>query len=120
MTTLVFEQPMPGLDPHTVYELSAVDGATGVFSLWPSDDPDVRLFVLEASVYAPAYAPDIDVERTRIGLAPDDAARILVVATPGPDGTSVNLAAPVLVNDDEGRAVQAILDGWDLRAPLGG
>ncbi|WP_020143827.1 flagellar assembly protein FliW [Terracoccus sp. 273MFTsu3.1] len=119
MTTLVFEQPMPGLDPHTVYELDAVDGADGVFSLCPSDDPDVRLFVLEAALYAPAYSPAVEGESASIGLEPGDPARILVVATPGQGGTSVNLAAPVLVNETDGRAVQAILDGWDLRAPLG-
>ncbi|GAA2747404.1 hypothetical protein GCM10009868_36750 [Terrabacter aerolatus] len=118
MSTLVFEQPMPGLDPHTVYELDAVDGADGVFSLRPSDAPDVRLFVLEAAVYAPEYAPEVERASAEVGLGPGDSPRLLVVATPGESGTSVNLAAPVVVNESEGRAVQAILEGWDLRAPL--
>ena len=119
MSTLVFEQPLPGLAPHTVYHLDPVAGADGVFSLRPTEAPEVRLFVLEASMYAPSYAPDVSGPRAQIGLAPDQLARTLVVATPGAGGTSVNLAAPVLVNEAEGRAVQAILEGWPLHAPLG-
>ncbi len=119
MSTLVFEQPLPGLTPHTVYQLDTVDGAEGVFSLRPSEAPDVRLFVLDAAVYAPSYSPEVAVPSASIGLEPGEPARILVVATPGASGTSVNLAAPVLVNEAQGRAVQAILEGWDLRAPLG-
>lgn len=119
MSTLLFEQPLPGLDPHTVYELDAVDGAPGVFSLHAPDSPDVRLFLLDASVYVPSYVPDVTAASVQIGLGSDESARILVVATPGEAGTSVNLAAPVLVNHSGGRAVQAVLDGWDLRAPLG-
>jgi flagellar assembly factor FliW len=118
MSTIVFEQPMPGLDPHTVYDLDVVDGADGVFSLRPTGAPDVRLFVLDAAVYTPTYSPEVDVPLARIGLEPGDPARVLVVATPGSDGMSVNLAAPVLVNEAQGRAVQAVLEGWDVRAPL--
>lgn len=118
MSTLLFEEPLPGLAPHTVYELDAVAGASGVFSLHPPEAPDVRLFLLEASVYVPSYVPDVAAAGARIGLDPEASARILVVATPGEGGTSVNLAAPVLVNDAQGRAVQAVLEGWDLRAPL--
>ena len=118
MSTLLFEQPMPGLDPHTVYELAPVEGADGVYSLQPQDAPDVRLFLLEAALYLPDYVPEVTAASTQVGLEPDDRARILVVATPGESGTSVNLAAPVVVNESAGRAVQAILDGWDLRAPL--
>ncbi len=118
MSILLFEQPMPGLDPHTVYELDAVEGADGVFSLHPQDAPDIRLFLLEAALYLPSYVPEVGAASAEVGLEPDDPARILVVATPGESGTSVNLAAPVVVNESAGRAVQAILDGWDLRAPL--
>jgi flagellar assembly factor FliW len=120
MSTLTFEEPMPGLAPHTVYTLEPVDGANGVFSLRPVDAPEVRLFVLDASVYAPTYAPDVTGPCRQIGLEPGERARILVVATPGDARTSVNLAAPVLVNEAEGRAVQAVLDGWAVRAPLDG
>jgi flagellar assembly factor FliW len=120
MSTLTFEEPMPGLAPHTVYTLEPVDGANGVFSLRPVDAPEVPLFVLDATVYAPTYAPDVTGPCRQIGLEPGERAWILVVATPGDARTSVNLAAPVLVNEAEGRAVQAVLDGWAVRAPLDG
>jgi flagellar assembly factor FliW len=120
MSTLAFEQPLPGLAPHTRYTLEPVDGADGVFTLRPAEAPEVRLFLLDASVYAPTYAPDVSGPSRQIGLEAGESARILVVATAGDAGTSVNLAAPVLVNEAEGRAVQAVLDGWALQVPLGG
>lgn len=118
MSSLVFEEPLPGLAPHTAYTLDAVDSADGLFSLQPAEAPEVRLFLLEASTYVPSYTPDVSAVCRRIGLDPSERPRILVVATPGSDGTTVNLAAPVLVNDTDGRAVQAVLEGWPLRAPL--
>lgn len=118
MSALTFEQPLPGLAPHTDYALDPVEGAVGVFTLRPADAPEIRLFVLDASVYVPTYAPELAGPCRQIGLEPGNRGRILVVATPGGDGTSVNLAAPVVVNEAEGRAVQAVLDGWPLRAPL--
>jgi flagellar assembly factor FliW len=120
MSALTFEEPLPGLAPHTTYLLEPVEGPEGVFTLRPADAPEIRLFVLDASVYAPTYAPKVAAASQQIGLGPDERARILVVATPGDAGTSVNLAAPVVVNETAGRAVQAVLDGWAVRAPLGG
>lgn len=119
MSALAFAEPLPGLAPHTDYLLEAVDGAPGLFSLCPPGDPAIRLFVLDAAVYVPGYSPDIAAQAARIGLGEQERPRILVVATPAGGATTVNLAAPVLVNEVDGRAVQAVLDGWPVRAGLG-
>ncbi|MEA5457123.1 flagellar assembly protein FliW [Sinomonas sp. JGH33] len=119
---LTLVEPLPGLAPHIEYSLDAVEGAAGLFSLRPAARPDVRLFAVDAAVYVPDYAPEIAAPCRAIGLEDAAAARILVVATPGAGGTTVNLMAPLLVNETTGRGIQAILDGqgWPLRAALGG
>jgi flagellar assembly factor FliW len=118
---LTFAEPLPGLAPHTEYRLDVVEGAPGLFRLRPTQAPEIRLFVLDAAVYAPSYAPDIAAACRRIGLASTREAKVLVVATADGSGTTVNLMAPVLVNETTGQSLQAILDGqgWPLRAPLG-
>ncbi|GAB2765591.1 flagellar assembly protein FliW [Sinomonas soli] len=47
--------------------------------------------------------------------------RVLVVASPGAGGTTVNLLAPALVNEADGPAAQVVLDGqgYPVRAAVG-
>lgn len=121
MSALTFAEPLPGLAPYTDYRLDAVEGAPGLYSLRPAGATDLRLFVLDAAVYMPGYSPEISAPCREIGLGSPNEARVLVVATAEGGGTTVNLMAPVLVNDATGQSTQAILDGqgWPLRAPLG-
>lgn len=120
MSALTFAEPMPGLAPHTRFDLDPVDGADGLYSLRPEDDPSLRLFLLDATVYVPGYAPDIAGPARELGFDSPDGARVLVVAAPGREGTTVNLLAPVLVNEPAARAIQVVLDGQDypVRARL--
>lgn len=116
-TALKFTAPPPGLEPRVDFTLAPIDGAAGLFSL-TSADGSARLFVLDAATHLPDYTPQparSDVER--LGTS---GPTILVVVNPGARST-VNLAAPVLVNPDTGTCVQVILDSneWPLRAPLG-
>lgn len=121
MSALSFAEPLPGLAPHTDFTLEAVEGAPGLFSLRPEGSSDLRLFLLEASLYVPGYAPDITASCHELGLESAEDAHVLLVATPAGDTTSVNLMAPVIVNEATGQGAQTILDGqgWPLRAPLG-
>ncbi|MDQ4504515.1 flagellar assembly protein FliW [Sinomonas sp. ASV322] len=118
---LTLVEPLPGLAPYTEYSLVAVEGAAGLFSLRPAERPDVRLFAVDAAVYVPDYAPEIAAPCRAVGLEDATGARILVVATPGARGTTVNLMAPLVINEASNRGIQAILDdqGWPLRATLG-
>ncbi|PYI66844.1 flagellar assembly protein FliW [Arthrobacter livingstonensis] len=115
-SALHFTAPPPGLEPRVEFTLAAIEGAAGLFSLTAAD-ATARLFVLDAATHLPDYTPrpaPSDVER--IGT---DAPTVLVVVNPGTQST-VNLAAPILLNAESGACVQVILEGtaWPLRAPL--
>lgn len=119
---LNFATPPHGLAPHTDFELREIDGAHGLFALQSVSDSSIRLFVLDASVYLPDYAPiisDEDCAKLDVHTAAD--ALVLVVANPTDAGTTANLLAPIVVNASTGASAQIILDGQDypLRAQLG-
>lgn len=118
---LVFATSPHGLAPHTEFALHEVEGADGLFALQAVGHDAIRLFVLDASVYLPDYAPvisDEDCARLDVHAASD--ALVLVVANPAHDGTTMNLLAPIVVNSSTGASAQIILDGQDfpLRAQL--
>ncbi len=113
---LRFTAPPPGLEPRVDFTLVPIEGASGLFSLSAADGT-ARLFVLDAATHLPDYAPQpakSDVER--LGTS---GPTVLVVVNPGAQST-VNLAAPILLNAETGACQQVILEGpqWPLRAPL--
>ncbi|WP_423921923.1 flagellar assembly protein FliW [Frigoribacterium sp. 2-23] len=108
-----------GLEPLVQFELDEIDGATGLFALRGGEG--VRLFVLDAAVHLPDYSPVITDEQTALlELETAEEALLLVVATPGDGGTTVNLLAPIIVNTRTAQGAQLILEGqdWPLRAEL--
>jgi flagellar assembly factor FliW len=113
--TLTFTAPMPGLEHSDGFTLRGVDGAPGLFALEASAGVGVRLFVAEAAVYMPDYAPRFPASAREAGQT-----TALLVVTPGPGQVSVNLAAPIVLNPDNGLCTQLVLDGKDypLRAVL--
>jgi flagellar assembly factor FliW len=118
---LSFVSPPPGLAPLTEFALDEIEGAAGLYSLHSIDDPGIRLFVLDAAVYLPDYAPVItDEQSDALALTSAEDAVVLVVANPGEGGTSMNLAAPIVLNTRTGACAQVILEGqdWPLRAEL--
>lgn len=106
---------MPGLESSSGYTLSSVIGAPGLHSLEARDGVRVRLFVAEAAVYMPDYAPELPASARESGQT-----TTLLVVTPGPGEPTVNLAAPIVLNRDNGLCTQLVLDGknYPLRAPL--
>ena len=119
--TLTFASPPLGLAPHNRFVMTEIDGADGLYSLHSADNPQIRLFVLDAAVFLPDYTPVIsDSDSDRLDVhAPADAL-VLVVTNPADDGTTMNLLAPIVVNAATGASAQIILDGqdWPLRATL--
>ncbi|GAB3604645.1 hypothetical protein GCM10027413_00540 [Conyzicola nivalis] len=118
---LTFTTPPHGLAPHVDFLLSQIDGADGLFALQSRTDSAIRLFVLDASVYLPDYAPIIsDEDCVALDVHAAEDALVLVVANPDADGTTMNLLAPIVVNASSGVSAQIILDGQDfpLRAEL--
>lgn len=118
---LSFLAPPPGFAPHTDFALTPVEGAEGLFAMQALDRPELRVFLVDPGTVVTGYAPVIgDEQAADLDLASADDALLLVVAHPGPDGVSVNLMAPVVVNRATGRAAQVILEeqGYALRTPL--
>lgn len=114
---LTFVAPPFGLEPLVDFVLDPL--GSGLHALRGGDD--VRLFVLDAAVHLPDYSPELtDQQAATLGLTDAADALLLVVATPGETGTTVNLLAPIVVDRRTGRAAQVILEGQDqpLRAEL--
>ena len=121
ITSLAFAVPPHGLSPHTRFDLRAIEGAAGLFSMQAQGGSGIRLFVLDAAVYLPDYSPVIsDEDCVKLDVHTADDALVLVVANPAAGGTTMNLLAPIVVNATSGASAQIILDGQDfpLRAQL--
>ncbi|WP_026551970.1 flagellar assembly protein FliW [Arthrobacter sp. H20] len=118
---LTFTAPPPGLDPLVDFSLDKIDGADGLYALQANKNASLRLFVLDAAVYLPAYQPAVPSANTEaLDLPASGPLTFLVVANPGEGGTTVNLMAPILVNLATGQCTQVILDRgeWPVQAEL--
>lgn len=121
MSTVRFLAPPPGLEPLDAFDLDAVPGADGLFTLSSTERPEIRLFVIDAERHLPGYAPELPDDRAaELGIAEAADALLLVVVTPSPEGSTVNLLAPVIVNRSSGAALQLVLDddAFPVRAEL--
>lgn len=121
---LTFGAPLPGLDGITRYALVGLDDNGALFSLRSVDNPDVRLLLAPTWVCAPQdYQVELDDDIvTELSLGTGADAAVFLVVTPGESlaASTVNMLAPVIVNSDNGRAAQVVLNGTDypLRAPI--
>ncbi len=78
------------------------------------DDPAVAFLMTEPLIYCPDYAPDLD-ERTATELEiSEETARLvfcLVTIPKGqPEAMTLNLAGPILINAENKRAKQVVLE----------
>lgn len=104
MSAVTFTAPMPGLEPLTRFALDELDGVEGLYALRSLENPDIRLFAVDAGTFVPDYAPAAE------GLCAA-ADQTLLVASPHEGGTSVNLMAPILFDRSGASCTQVILDG---------
>jgi flagellar assembly factor FliW len=117
---LTFTAPMPGFEELHDFTLRSVEGATGLYALEAGSTP-VRLFLADAAVFAPSYAPPVPAASLEaLGLDQREAPQVLIVLNHAPGSTTVNLMAPIVLNRFTGRCTQLVLDGRDypLRAEL--
>ncbi|MHC6219493.1 flagellar assembly protein FliW [Arthrobacter sp. MMS24-S77] len=122
---LSFTAPMPGLEAAEGFALRGIDGAPGLYAM-EAGSPRIRMFLADAAVYVPDYVPAIPHSTLEAlglgsnGLDQAGLATVLVVVNPTPEKTTVNLAAPIVLNPETGRCTQIVLDGEDysLRAEL--
>ncbi|MET1085886.1 MAG: flagellar assembly protein FliW [Arthrobacter sp.] len=120
MSAVTFTAPPPGLAPYVDFSLDALEGADGLFSLRSTDEAAVRLFLVDPAVYAPGYRPELSADQLEpLGLGASGV-RVLLVANPGENGTTVNLLAPILLNPANGACSQVVLEGsrWPVQAQL--
>jgi flagellar assembly factor FliW len=121
VTGLTFVAPPPGLGELTEFELYPVDGAAGLFTLEPAGVPDLKMFLLDAGVYLPDYRPELtDDHAARIGAVGPDEVATFVIANHRDGVTTVNLLAPIVVNNITDMCAQVILEGqgYDVRSVL--
>lgn len=111
---LTFVTPPPGLAPLVDFTLDEIIGAAGLYSLQSVDVPDRRMFVLDAAVYVPDYAPYLnDHECDVLTLERPEDAMVLVVSNTSEGHPTVNLLAPIVVNTKTAMCSQVILEGQD-------
>ncbi len=117
---LHFTTPPPGFAPLTEFDLTAVDGAAGLYTLRDTTGADLRLFLLDPAFYVPEYAPSIgDEDLTALGAAEAAELDVYVVANIADGTPTVNLLAPIVVNRASAAATQLILEeDWPLQAEL--
>lgn len=118
---LVFSAPPPGFFPMIDFTLAPIPGADGLYTLRSADDPNIRLFVVDADSYVPDYSPSVPADALfAIGTDRPEGVQVLVITTASSGAPTVNLMAPILVNRATGQALQVILDGdeWPIRAEL--
>ncbi|MCU1511044.1 MAG: hypothetical protein JWO34_884 [Arthrobacter sp.] len=117
---VAFLAPMPGLEDVHDFTLRSVQGAAGLYALESGSTP-VRLFLADAAVFVPGYAPPITAAALEsLDLGQAELPQVLVVLNHTPGSTTVNLMAPIVLNPASGRCRQLVLDGRDypLRADL--
>ena len=120
-TPVTFAAPMPGLENVQGFTLRSVAGAAGLYALEAGSPSPVRLFLADAAVFVPGYAPPVpEATLQALELEQDQALQVLVVLNHSPEATTVNLMAPIVLNPATRRCAQLVLDGRDypLRADL--
>ncbi len=117
---LAFTSPPPGFAPLTDFELAAVEGAPGLYTLRDTAGADLRLFLLDPTFYVPEYLPAVaDEDLAALGASSVAEVDVYVVANILDGAPVVNLLAPIVVNPVARVATQLILeDDWPLQAEL--
>jgi flagellar assembly factor FliW len=117
---LSFTAPPPGFAPLTDFDLAAVDGAPGLYTLRDTAGADLRLFLLDPTFYVPEYLPALtDEDLVALGASSAAEVDVYVVANILDGAPVVNLLAPIVVNPVSGAATQLILEAdWPLQAEL--
>ena len=117
---LTFTAPPPGFAPLTDFDLAAVEGAPGLYTLKDTAGADLRLFLLDPTFYVPEYLPTItDEDLAALGVSSPAEVDVYVVANIVGGAPVVNLLAPIVVNPASHTATQLILEAdWPLQAEL--
>jgi len=120
---IIFNDGIPGLEQYRKYALLQFEDSYPIVWLQSMEDTGICLPVLDTFKVLPEYVFDIDesdVKALEI-TTPDELHVVSVVVIPEDiQGMTVNLAAPVLINTNTGKAKQVVLSGteYNVRAPV--
>lgn len=115
LPTIEFVAPIPGFPESRRFVLVRLGDEGLLYALTSLDNPDLRFLVVPPAPFFPDYAPEIGDDTLELLGGPDaDQLLLLLVVTAGEAGTTVNLLAPIVVDQGHRRAVQVILTGSDL------
>jgi flagellar assembly factor FliW len=112
-----FVAPMPGFPDRRRFLLVRLDEDASVYTLTSVDDPELRFLVVPPMPFFPDYAPELDPETLELlGVKEAEALLVLLVVTTGSTAAdaTANLLAPIVIEPEERRAVQAVLTGSGL------
>ena len=123
LPVLEFVAPMPGFPEQRRFVLVRLEDEGVLYSLTSIEVPHLRFLVVPPTPFFPDYEIDIDNESlVALGLPEADDLLVLLVITAGDTlaDTTVNLMAPIVVNQRSRCAVQLVLgaSGLPVRAPL--
>ena len=120
---LSFADGLPGLEEYKLFVILQVGESYPVVWMQSVDDPDICLPVIDSFLAVPEYAFNIDDEdANELGLTKTEDLHVLsvLVIPENLEGMTINLAAPIIINMDSGKAKQVLLGGaeYGVRHPV--
>src|SRR5512139_2046450 len=118
-----FVAPMPGFPDDRRFVLVRLEDAGMLYALTSVDSAGLRFLVVPPAQFFPDYAPEID-DDALAALGTGDASDLLVLlvvtAGDGVQDATVNLMAPIVLDQRSRRAVQLVLSrsGLSVRQKL--
>jgi flagellar assembly factor FliW len=112
-----FVAPMPGFPDDKQFVLVQVEDSEVIFELTSKDHPDLRFVVVPPVALFPNYSPEIDDETLKsLGVSDPNNVVMLLVVTAGDSiaSTTVNTAAPIVIDQTTKKGVQLVLNRSDL------
>lgn len=118
-----FVAPMPGFPDDRRFVLVRLEDTGALYALTSVDSAGLRFLVVPPAQFFPDYAPEIDDDAlAALGVSDETGLLVLLVVTAG-DGVedaTVNLMAPIVLDQRSRRAVQLVLNrsGLSVRQKL--
>ncbi|GAA1561650.1 flagellar assembly protein FliW [Dactylosporangium maewongense] len=118
-----FVAPMPGFPDDRRFVLVRLEDTGALYALTSVDSAGLRFLVVPPAQFFPDYAPEVDDDSlAALGVSDADGLLVLLVVTAG-DGVqdaTVNLMAPIVLDQQSRRAVQLVLtrSGLSVRQKL--
>jgi flagellar assembly factor FliW len=115
LPTIELAAPMPGFPAHRHFVLVRLDDAGLLYSLRSLDDAELRFLVVPPAPFFPDYSPEIgDDALEALGWPTSSQLLLMVVITASKEETSANLMAPIVINQENRKAIQVVLTGSNM------